>query len=1290
MKKSVWLMSVLLLLAACSGSETPLDVFEDVPPADVVVTPDVDWCPGEGAVASRSGVLPRPVVEMSWEVGMVPAMESAFSGLVPVDEADQAAMTRFESSLGLTRAHVSTAGLAVFVHGEDEWAGVVDECQAAIPDSDEAYIIRWSVDGDGNQVVHVVAPSAAGRLMAWKTIFQLPGNLAGTELFIADAPASKWRGVVETFYGPVYEETDRLAFLPWLADMKFNQYIYAGKMDLYTDWIGTYWPDEWPAEYVAMLGRMVDAVKAEGMTPGVQLRIDAGSVVFSSPDDMAKFLEKIRLFAEVGFELFSLSFDDTQKVLYGADIDAYESYDLAIIDFSKRAFEAIHAEMPDLILGWVSTDYWSGAETAATTLPIAGEQIPPYVSIGWTGKEVVPATITAADADEVAGWIKRKPLLGDNYPVIDNASARAFLGPLQGRAADLPGHLDGILFNPMPLPFASLPALATCADYAWNAAGYDPWESTAAMSRMLGGSGDGAAALEMMAMTNLSSLFNESMAPDLKTASDDFWAQWDAGATPDGSGLALKFAEFAALPDMWAQPGPADELRAELQPWVNQYGRYGQAGAMALEIVASMAAGIPVDAGQVDAFRLLYDEIVAADRRPTGDVMQSFLDRMLAVLLEGPAFVWDSGCEGSGTGASWTPISDSTFLRGPMIQMSDRDTATILWRTAVPTTDEGCVDYGWGDQARTECGPADVNGQYEIRLDRLPPATEISYVARTGDASTANLTFRTMPDGPVPMKFAMFADIHNVEENMRKASATALREGVDFAVAVGDIAGAGLPEEYDITFRGWQDLASRVNVWTVPGNHDEKNIPGYFEAFAMPHGNASEPGYEEGWWSRRIGNVWLGGGWIRDFYLSMPDSDWGEVGWFRQQFQTEEFKTAKWKLFFMHQPAYAIQWGSECNFDGEDCLKVAMVPMLQEAGVQASFHGHMHGIEWGELGGLWMFTVGGLAGTMDADVCEPSDAIPEGWHGLYEIPPMAIVEAGCDALKVRIMDLDGNELQVVEVPEVPVHYDENIRFLSFNLRLPFDTEPGKKWTERQQPVLNVINEFLPDIMVVQEGYVETMDFIKDNVANMVWIGEKRSQNFVDEYNGIFYRTDRYEMVETKTFALSATPDEIGTMVDDTDQLFPRIVTWGHFRRLADNFEFDVFSTHWDHSGVVGIREEMAVITLEQMQLLGLGRPAFVAGDFNCGIESTPYAVMTGAAEWEGVTGSLIDPWVELGLPEEGTFHGFDGVSEGDRIDWILHNDGFKAVSAEVIKTSYEGIWPSDHFPVGAEFLISKP
>lgn len=384
-----------------------------------------------------------------------------------------------------------------------------------------------------------------------------------------------------------------------------------------------------------------------------------------------------------------------------------------------------------------------------------------------------------------------------------------------------------------------------------------------------------------------------------------------------------------------------------------------------------------------------------------------------------PEYPWESGCEGTWSGATWGPVDDDLiFLRDPFLQMSDRTSVTVVWRTLVPTEDPGCVDVVYAEVARTACGTADANGQYEVAIDDLPAATEITYAAYVGDVRGTERTFRTMPDRPVPVKFAMFADAHTNEAALRAMAAIALAEGVDFAVSVGDMTGSGLPEEFDVYLKGLNPLGSRVTVWHVPGNHDEKNLRGYLDTFVLPQGNQDEKdaGLGETWWDMRIGNVWLGGGWIRDFYLSAPDTEWGQVGWFRRQFEKRHFQTAQWRLFFIHQPPYVLQWNDECKYTGEHSLRVALLPLMAENNIKASFHGHMHGIEYGEIDGVWTFVAGGLGGGLDPDRCPQPEEWPDPWHSLYGVHNFTIIETGCDKMTVRYMDLEGNELIRVEIP----------------------------------------------------------------------------------------------------------------------------------------------------------------------------------------------------------------------------------------------------------------------------------
>lgn len=387
-----------------------------------------------------------------------------------------------------------------------------------------------------------------------------------------------------------------------------------------------------------------------------------------------------------------------------------------------------------------------------------------------------------------------------------------------------------------------------------------------------------------------------------------------------------------------------------------------------------------------------------------------------------PEFHWQPGCTGVPTGASWTLVEDSTFKRGPLIQMSDRDTVTVVWRTATVTTDEGCVDYTVNDQPLTECGLPDKYGQYEITLDDLPAATEIHYSARVGETRTTDLTFRTMPDTPAPMKFAVFADAHCNIENLRKMTAIALAEGVDFAFGIGDFVHQVEVAQYDETFLGFQNLGSRVNIWTVIGNHDTGADPSnheyeFFNSFVSPIGipEEVEDGYGEGYWDRRIGNVWLGGGWVRDFYLSTPETEWGEVAFFKKRFESEEYKTAQWRLFFIHEPPYCQGWGG-CSYSGESCLRTSLVPLAAANGIQAMFHGHMHGYEYGVTEGVHTILPGGLGGSLD-DTCEPTPELPQPWTFNY-VHNFAIVEANCDKLVVRFMNLDGGEYDRLEIPYV--------------------------------------------------------------------------------------------------------------------------------------------------------------------------------------------------------------------------------------------------------------------------------
>jgi endonuclease/exonuclease/phosphatase family metal-dependent hydrolase len=98
--------------------------------------------------------------------------------------------------------------------------------------------------------------------------------------------------------------------------------------------------------------------------------------------------------------------------------------------------------------------------------------------------------------------------------------------------------------------------------------------------------------------------------------------------------------------------------------------------------------------------------------------------------------------------------------------------------------------------------------------------------------------------------------------------------------------------------------------------------------------------------------------------------------------------------------------------------------------------------------------------------------------------------------------------------------------------------------------------------------------------------------------------------------------------------------------------------------------------------LAQGLPTIVMGDLNAREQSPEVKELRGG---EGMAGRpLIDSYRTVHpdrTADEATFNDWRGTTEGSRIDFILHTDEFTPVEAAIVRTSYDGRWPSDHYPV---------
>lgn len=257
-----------------------------------------------------------------------------------------------------------------------------------------------------------------------------------------------------------------------------------------------------------------------------------------------------------------------------------------------------------------------------------------------------------------------------------------------------------------------------------------------------------------------------------------------------------------------------------------------------------------------------------------------------------------------------------------------------------------------------------------------------------------------------------------------------------------------------------------------------------------------------------------------------------------------------------------------------------------------------------------------------------------------------------------------------------------LEVMTFNIRydLGLGGSDPDAWANpdapRRERALTTLAEVDPDIFGVQEAlYPQVLD-LEEGLPEYAWYGVGReSGGLAGEFSAVYWRRSRFLEADSGTFWLSETPDVPGTVFPGSATL--RIASWV---RLVDRDDGDrellVLNTHWDHESQES-RERSAALVVERIAELGDER-VLVTGDMNATEESVAIGTL--------LASGLLDAYRAVHpdrQPDEATFHGFDGEPEGSRIDFVLHTADRRATAAEIVRREFDGLYPSDHFPVTA-------
>ena len=259
---------------------------------------------------------------------------------------------------------------------------------------------------------------------------------------------------------------------------------------------------------------------------------------------------------------------------------------------------------------------------------------------------------------------------------------------------------------------------------------------------------------------------------------------------------------------------------------------------------------------------------------------------------------------------------------------------------------------------------------------------------------------------------------------------------------------------------------------------------------------------------------------------------------------------------------------------------------------------------------------------------------------------------------------------------------QNLKVMSFNVRLSVDSDKENSWNNRKTDVLKLIEYYHPDVMGVQEPVPQQMKDLKAGLPqyNFVGVGREDGKD-KGEYSAIFYNIEKLKVVKSGTFWLSETPE---VPSKGWDAALPRSCSYAQFKDLKSGKQFWAFNVHFDHIGMVA-RVNSSKLILEKIKEFNTKNlPVILTGDFNLPENTEPIQILSK---------NLDDTLYKTIAPHYGptyTWQDFDtNKIPEDRIDYIFVK-GFKILTNRTINDRRDNLlYYSDHFPILSDIQFLK-
>lgn len=259
---------------------------------------------------------------------------------------------------------------------------------------------------------------------------------------------------------------------------------------------------------------------------------------------------------------------------------------------------------------------------------------------------------------------------------------------------------------------------------------------------------------------------------------------------------------------------------------------------------------------------------------------------------------------------------------------------------------------------------------------------------------------------------------------------------------------------------------------------------------------------------------------------------------------------------------------------------------------------------------------------------------------------------------------------------------KKLRLMTFNIRNSRgDRTTRHDWKYRKEKVLKVIQIYQPDIIGLQEVFLDQLEYLTVNLPDYQYVGVGRDNGKSEgEFNPVFYRG--LDLEESGTFWLSDTPNYCSN-------------TWGGLNRICTWIKFtgsipvDYYNTHLEDSNQ-SIRLKSIPVLFDHINLDG--RSVILGGDLNFRRFTQEYYLVQ----------RYFRDTYNFGQKNQFnwciTFHGFRGRRRsflswrGRRlIDYLWIRGSISVLNIQLVydNPGNPNVYPSDHWPVLADILVNS-